>query len=324
MGITRRTMVGGLIATPLAGALAGPFALKAAPPPNGGYVFAYFKHRDKQNPGLRLAISRDGMRYTALGGDRPVAAPLVGNGRLFRDPFIRWDAARRRYHMVWTTGWQDKTIGYASSPDLVTWSAPRALPVMAAFPTARNTWAPEFEYDAARCRFVIFWASTVPGPGAAEKGESEDGYSHRIYATTTRDFVGFTPTQLMFDPGYSVIDTTFVRAGGKLRMVFKDERLVPERKVLQWCDAASITGPFGPPSPAFSPAWVEGPMIIDNGADTLVFYDEYRENRFGVLSTTDWREWRNRSGDITLPTGASHGSVLRVDELRLRALERLV
>ena len=34
------------------------------------------------------------------------------------------------FHMVWTSSWTDRIIGYASSPDLIHWSEQRSIPVM--------------------------------------------------------------------------------------------------------------------------------------------------------------------------------------------------
>ena len=60
---------------------------------------------------------------------------------------------------------------------------------------------------------MIFWASTIPGRFPQTAGSSEEKYNHRIYGTTTKDFVTFTPTTLFYDPGFSVIDATFLDTG---------------------------------------------------------------------------------------------------------------
>jgi hypothetical protein len=123
------------------------------------------------------------------------------------------------FHMVWTSGWNEPTIGYASSRDLRTWTGQKAIPVMAHEPTVLNSWAPEVVYDAARGEFVIFWASTIPGRFPQTAGSSEEKYNHRIYGTTTKDFVTFTPTALFYDPGFSVIDATFLDTGAGRRLI---------------------------------------------------------------------------------------------------------
>ena len=54
---------------------------------------------------------------------------------------------------------------------------------------------------------------------AATDGSSESGYSHRMYCTTTKDFVTFTPTRLFYDPGFSVIDATILPVDGRYYLI---------------------------------------------------------------------------------------------------------
>ena len=125
------------------------------------------------------------------------------------------------FHLVWTTGWKnDKGFGYAHSKDLVHWSEQRFIPVMAHEPTTVNVWAPELFYDEPARRFIICWASTIPGR-FADNLEPHDN-NQRMYYTTTRDFETFAPTKLFFDPGFSVIDCTIVRNGKPYVLVLKD------------------------------------------------------------------------------------------------------
>ena len=204
---------------------------------SGGYVFTYFRSDDNGRGGLRLALSRDGKRFTNVRNGEPLLVPQVGENKLMRDPSIAQDPRTGVYHLVWTTDWFGKTIGHASSPDLINWSAQQAIPVMAAFPKARNSWAPELIFDPATSQWVIFWSSSVDGAFPDEPPipglpvvKNPLQMNNRIYATTTADFRDFTPTRLLFEPGFSVIDATYLRSGGKLYMFFKDERDNPARK----------------------------------------------------------------------------------------------
>ena len=95
--------------------------------------------------------------------------------------------------MVWTSGWTENDIGYASTRDFLTWSEQKEIPVMAQEPGVRNCWAPEIIYDERRMEFLIFWASTVTGKFPVTAGASENDYNHRMYFTTTRDFTAFAP-----------------------------------------------------------------------------------------------------------------------------------
>ena len=124
------------------------------------YLFSYFSDREfggrsGESAGLHLAYSYDGLKWTALNDDKPLLVPEVGKDRLMRDPSI-CRGPDGTFHMVWTSSWHDRIIGYASSKDLVHWSEQRAIPVMADEPTARNCWAPEVTYSPEEGLFYIY------------------------------------------------------------------------------------------------------------------------------------------------------------------------
>ena len=203
------------------------------------YVFTYFTGNGED--GLHLAWSADGYRWEKLNDGRSYLTPTVGTSKLMRDPCVV-RGPDGTFHMVWTTGWNEATIGYASSRDLMTWTGQKAIPVMAHEPTVLNSWAPEIVYDAARGEFVIFWASTIPGRFPQTAGSSEEKYNHRIYCTTTKDFVTFTPTALFYDPGFSVIDATFLDTGAGRRLIVKDETLTRRRNTCRSRRSRMSTG----------------------------------------------------------------------------------
>src|SRR5437667_6498668 len=68
--------------------------------------------------GLHLAISQDGYHWTNLNKNNLFLKPTIGAEKLMRDPCIV-QAADGVFHMVWTTGWYVRDIGYASSKDLI-------------------------------------------------------------------------------------------------------------------------------------------------------------------------------------------------------------
>jgi hypothetical protein len=313
--IDRRDLCVALAAT----AVSGP-ALAARPPRATGndrcFAFTYFANADNGGAGMRLAISDDGFTYRPVRGGAPMLVPSVGENRLMRDPCVVHDPRTGLYHMVWTTSWTGRTIGHASSRDLVTWSAQQAVPVMAAFPGTRNTWAPDILYDARRRLFTIVWASTL----ATEAGKEGD---HRLYATDTADFRRFAPTRLFYDPGFSVIDATFLDRGGRTIMFVKDERKEPLRKVIQWCEFSPATGRFGPLSAPITPAWAEGPTAIQVDGETLVFFDRYIDKKYGAIASRDLVTWRDVSDRIAIPAGANHGTIIPIDRARHASLAAL-
>ena len=315
----------------LAALAAGMLAGCASIAPSGdAYVFAYFIGNGED--GLHLAGSRDGYRWDVLNGGRSVLAPTVGKAKLMRDPCIL-RGPDGIYRMVWTSGWNETGIGYASSPDLVHWSPQRELPVMAHEPTTLNAWAPEIAWDERRGDYLIFWSSTIPGRFAQSESAGDDAgankYNHRIYATTTRDFVTFTPTRLFYDPGFSVIDATFVRTDRGDWLLVKDETRHPPRKYLQLARAASLQGPFAPLGAPITPPglWTEGPTALQIGPDVVVYYDAYTARHYGALRSRDLVHWEDVTDKMRFPDEGTarrmrHGTALRVPVEVLQTLQR--
>ena len=283
--------------------------------PSTCYLFSSFRGN---GDGLHLAWSADGLKWTALAGDRVFLEPKIG-GKLMRDPCVirGTDGA---FHMVWTSGWYERVIGYANSKDLIHWSAQKAIPVMEHEPLARNAWAPEIVFDPGKLQYLIFWASTIPGRFPETDPSGEEGLNHRIYCTTTRDFLGFTPTRLFYNPGFSVIDATMVRANGRHHLILKDETLKPLRKHLRVATGDSPEGPFTELSDPFTPSWVEGPTVLRIGARYIVYYDMYRDKKYGAMRSADLKKWEDISAQLSLPEGTRHGTAFAVSREFLAGL----
>ena len=319
MDLTRRD-VGQLLGGGVASAL---LPLRVSARTQGDtYLLSYFEHATKNEPGLRLAASRDGLRYEPLRGGQRFLIPQVGESKLMRDPFLFRGMGRdNRWHLLWTTAWDGVTIGHASSPDLIDWSPQQAIPVMASTPGTRNCWAPEAVWDDRRREWVIFWASTVTGRFPETAGSSENSYNHRMYCTTTRDFRSFTPARLFYDPGFSVIDATFFRdRRNRLHMIVKDETLKPLKKHLRIARAYGAKGPFGPLSKPLPGEWVEGPSAIRVGGETIVFFDRYRDKKYGAVGSRDLVNWIDISDRIQMPPRASHGTIVKVPQALVDSL----
>lgn len=325
----RRFLLAMMILTPLASAsgAASPapapaLARATRPASERHFVFSYFIGNGED--GLHLATSRDGYTFEPLKGGESFLTPTVGESKLMRDPCIV-RGPDGTFHMVWTTAWEGKTIGYASSKDLIEWSEQKAIPVMAHEPIVRNCWAPEIIYDEQAKDFVIFWASTIPGRFPQTAGSAEKDYDHRMYFTRTRDFETFEPTKLFYDPGFNVIDATFLRdAGGKLHLIVKDETLKPKpKKHLRLAPAESVTGPFGELAPPFTPDWVEGPTAIGVGDHYVVYYDAYTKHHYGAKRSRDLKNWEDVTDRIKSPRDARHGTIIEVPREVVEKLRRV-
>jgi beta-xylosidase len=293
-------------------------ALAAEAKSDHSLLFTSFRKNGED--GLHLAWSRDGYQWQALKQDQSFLAPKVG-GQLMRDPSLI-QGPDGTFHLVWTTAWNKHGLGYAHSRDLVHWSEQQLFDVMKHEPLARNVWAPELFYDPATRDFLIFWATTIPGRYPATEKTGDDGYNHRVYLTSTRDFQTFTPTRLFYDPGFNCIDAAILQDGSRYLMVFKDETRQPPAKNLRLATAEKAAGPYGKPSPPITGKyWAEGPTAIRLGDTWHVYFDRYTEHRCGLVVSKDLEHWTDESDKVRFPADHRHGTVLRISP---ELLDRLI
>ncbi len=284
------------------------------------YLFSYFVGNGED--GLHLAYSFDGLNWKPLNNSKSLLTPKVG-GKLMRDPCII-RGPEGTFHMVWTTSWSRKAIGYARSRDLVHWSEQKYIPVMEHEPRARNCWAPEVFYDEAGKQFLIFWSTTIPGRFPQTDKTGDNGLNHRIYFTTTRDFKTFSPTKLFYDPGFNTIDATIVKDDGRYIMFIKDETRHPPKKNIRVAVGRRAEGPYGPASkPIMGDYWAEGPSAIKIGDTWFVYFDKYRKGQYGAVKSRDLKNWEDISDKIHFPKGTRHGTIFRVSKPILTKLSRL-
>ena len=308
----RRTLLSAL-GVGAAGALVRPGAAAAAT--WSGYAMAYFTESPSMaaaSYGLHLAVSADGLAWTPLNQNRPVAVPTAGS-RGLRDPFLLrkqdgtftvlatdlngtdW-AYRSQYLHVW------------DSTDLRSFRNYRLLKVHS---LATHAWAPEAVWDPARGRYAIVHSAVVGGHNV-------------LMVNHTTDFVTASAPQVLFDPGYDAIDGTFVTAGGVNYMYFKnntDSTLLGTRSAT--LDPGSFrifTGAIGPGR------GVEAPQIVrSNTADAWFLWgDTWSPNgRFycwqtGDLAAGSWSLLSDRA--YTQPLNAKHLGITPVTAGELSGL----
>lgn len=289
-----------------------PLKAAAVEVPESCYLFSYFIGNGED--GLHLAWSADGLKWEALKDGKSFLTPMVGKSKLMRDPCVT-TGPDGTFHMVWTDSWDSTTIGYASSRDLIKWSEQRAIPVMMDEPNTKNCWAPEIIYDPTLKRFVIFWATTIPGRFSGTELAGNNDNNHRIYSTTTDDFLEFSPTKLFFDPGFNCIDSTILPYKGKAIMFFKDETKLPTpMKNLRIATAPAITGPYTVEQIPINPpgSWAEGPSALEIGNEVILYFDSYTQHHYSALSSTDLHSWKDITKDLSMPKGIRHGTAFKV------------
>ena len=277
------------------------------------YLFTFF--RGNGETGVYFAQSNDGYQFKALNEDRPVIVPQHP-GMLMRDPQIS-RGPDGVWHLLWTTGWTRPepgaplTIGHAVSRDRIHWGEQQLIQIP--LEGARNAWAPEMLWDAAKGRWIIFWSSTIPGRFPDTEKTGDTGYNHRVYSMTTTDFRRFSQPELYFDPGFNCIDATLARLGPRWVMVFKDERKNPLVKRLRVAFATSLAGPFRDVSEPFSGDWVEGPSVTKVGDDWLIYFDHYAKPQYyGAYRTRDWTRFEDVTSRTSFPANPRHGTVIRL------------
>jgi beta-xylosidase len=285
------------------------------------YLFTSF--RGNGEDGLHLAYSRDGLKWTALYGDKSFLKPQVGT-KLMRDPCI-CRGPDGTFHMVWTSGWWDKGIGIAHSKDLITWSEQKWIGVMEHVPEAINCWAPEIFYDEIGKKYLIYWSTTIPGrfPETEDSGDSGNNrkLNHRIYYVTTEDFNKYCETKLLYDDGFNVIDATIIRDGDRYVMFVKDETKKPvAKKNIRIAIGEKPEGPYGHASEPISPDWVEGPTALKIADMWYLYYDGYTRHRYEGIRTKDFKEWETITDKLLFPKDTRHGTAFKVSDEILNGL----
>ncbi|MGZ8557519.1 MAG: glycoside hydrolase family 43 protein [Chitinophagaceae bacterium] len=281
------------------------------------YIFSYFK--DNGQDGLHLAYSYDGYKFTALRNDSSFLKPVITQDKLMRDPCII-RGADGKFHLVWTVSWDDRGIGYASSVDLIHWSEQQYIPVMMEEDSARNCWAPEITYDLKKKQYLIYWATTIAGKYPADTAV-EKGYNHRMYYVTTKDFKKFSKAKLLYDKGFNVIDASIVADGNRFIMFLKDETRNPTQKNIRIATSNNLNEGYGKPSaPITGQYWAEGPTAIMNGDQWIVYFDKYRDHKYGAVASTDLLTWTDISDKIFMPQGIRHGTVFTITKSELDVL----
>ncbi|MCB9250127.1 MAG: glycoside hydrolase family 43 protein [Ignavibacteriales bacterium] len=283
------------------------------------YLFSYFK--DNGQDGLHLAYSYDGLKWASLNNDKSYLTPQVGNDKLMRDPCIIRDS-EGIFHMVWTVSWRDKGIGYASSKDLLHWSEQKFIPVMEHEADAKNCWAPEIFYDDVKQQYLIFWATTIPGRFPEtdyqdNKGIEGQGYNHRMYYVTTKDFNNFSETKIFYDHGFNVIDATLIKVGSEYLMFLKDETNLPftPQKNIKIAKSKFAVGPYSKASAAITgDYWAEGPTLVNIKGSWHLYFDKYTLGKYGLLVSKDLVNWTDKSDSLNYPSGLRHGTVFKVPE----------
>ncbi|QDU55113.1 glycoside hydrolase family 43 protein [Aeoliella mucimassa] len=297
-------------------------------------LFPYFDSNGEN--GVFLAWSSDGRTFHPVNDGRPIfTPPKWSEGQhLTRDPSIVFHDGL--FHMVWTSNWDGRWFGYASSPDLKQWSEPvKIQPFADGKEQPNNVWAPELFRDPVAGDFKIVWSSTLPSELNDDDGSADThGHDHRMYYISTSDFKSFSEPKLLFnDENYSVIDAqvafdpqdsddphegrwimalkreTPVQQDGKnIRLAFSPAEISPE-------SFTNATKPIvGASTSIQGRDMAEGPTLIHWNGEWLLYWDSYGARHYSLASSPDLVQWTDISRELSHPARhPRHGTVFAAE-----------
>lgn len=311
---SRRTLLTTAMASAVAAAIAAPNAAHAQT--YAAYAMAYFKESPDltdDSYALHLAVSRDGLDWTPLNQNNPVATPTAGMQGL-RDPFIlrkqdgtftvlATDLKGRVFNL------NNQYIHVWDSPDLRSFTGYRRVRL---HDMATHSWAPTAFWDPTRGRYAVVYSAF-------------NGTRDVFMVNYTSDFVNMGAAQVFFDPGFNVLDGDVLVHNGAFYMAYKNlangNLYVSRSATGQPNTFTTLTGGVRQGSA------IEAPILVKaNGANTFWLWgDSFSPDNavFYAWRSTDingnsWTVLNQR--DYTAPISSKHAGILPITEAERAAL----
>lgn len=301
---------------------------------SGAYLFAYFRNDAKSTNGENIfyAVSKDGYNYESLNGGVPVASASQGTGHS-RDPYIMkaQDGAEYKYYMVatdanTTNNYNNTGLHTWGSNDLIHWDE-LANPQFATdkgggSKTITNMcWAPEAIWDPVEEKYMVYFAS--------HEADSAANESAKIYYSYTADFRTFSAKQVLFDPGYGVIDADITPYGNGYVMMYKKEASSGTAAKKVWYTFKTGKSPSNSDgeydtanAKVFESATntvAEGPQVfpISGTSSYGVLVDYFSSGGFGFSYTSDFESYSKISADNCSINhlNPSHGCIIPISDM---------
>lgn len=301
---------------------------------SGAYLFAYFRNDAKSTNGENIfyAVSKDGYNYESLNGGVPVASASQGTGHS-RDPYIMkaQDGAEYKYYMVatdanTTNNYNNTGLHTWGSNDLIHWDE-LANPQFATdkgggSKTITNMcWAPEAIWDPVAGQYMVYFASNEADSAANE--------SAKIYYSYTTDFRTFSEKQVLFDPGYGVIDADITPYKNGYVMMYKKEASSDPGAKKVWYTFKTGKSPSNSDgeydtanAKVFESATntvAEGPQVfpISGTSSYGVLVDYFSSGGFGFSYTSDFESYSKISADNCSINhlNPSHGCIIPISDM---------
>lgn len=301
---------------------------------SGAYLFAYFRNDAKSTNGENIfyAVSKDGYNYESLNGGVPVASASQGTGHS-RDPYIMkaQDGAEYKYYMVatdanTTNNYNNTGLHTWGSNDLIHWDE-LANPQFATdkgggSKTITNMcWAPEAIWDPVAEKYMVYFAS--------HEADSAANESAKIYYSYTADFINFEEKQVLFDPGYGVIDADITPYKNGYVMMYKKEASSDPGAKKVWYTFKTGKSPSNSDgeydtanAKVFESATntvAEGPQVfpISGTSSYGVLVDYFSSGGFGFSYTSDFESYSKISADNCSINhlNPSHGCIIPISDM---------
>lgn len=304
------------------------------------YLFVHF--REKTIPDgeqVYFGVSRDGFRWEALNGGRPVLWAYYGDKGVRDMAIVRTKdnrfvilatdlslsyGMRGKYHHSWEEIGRNGShcLAIWESDDLTRWTEQRLIDM--GDEGFGCVWAPDIIYDPQQGDYLVHWSSSHRKNDYGDKA---------IYYSRTRDFRTFTPPQELYrNPDSGVIDSAMAVKDGVYYLFVKNEH---DPAHAQLFSAPSATGPFTR-MPAFEKEMdtlqqgqYEAPAIFraDDGRWVLLL-DYYGVRGAGqgyvpfVADTIESGVFLRSDSEFSFPYGFKHGTVLPITDAEYDRLKK--
>ncbi|MDN3239688.1 glycoside hydrolase family 43 protein [Glycomyces tritici] len=311
---SRRTLLTTAMASAVAGAIGAPNAAHAQT--YAAYAMAYFKESPDMTDdsyALHLAVSRDGLDWTPLNQNAPVATPTAGMQGL-RDPFLlrkqdgtftvlATDLKGRVFNL------NNQYIHVWDSPDLRSFTGYRRVRL---HNLATHSWAPTAFWDPSRNRYAVVYSAF-------------NGTRDVFMVNYTTDFVNMGAAQVFFDPGFNILDGDVLVHNGAFYLAYKNmangNLYISRSATGQPNTFTTLT------SGVRQGSAIEAPILVKaNGANTFWLWgDSFQPDNavFYAWRSTDingnsWTALNQR--DYTAPLSSKHAGILPITEAERAAL----
>jgi len=111
-----------------------------------------------------------------------------------------------------------------------------------------------------------------------------------------------------------VIDATILPKGKTFYMFLKNENPNPPEKNIRMTQSKNAAGPYPVEvsAPITGKYWAEGPTALQVNDYVYVYFDKYRDHKYGAARSKHMKDWEDVSDKVTFPKGTRHGSAFSV------------